>query len=994
MIGEKEFKDPSSAFKGAPFWSINDLLDEDRVRREVQLLDRAGYGGAFFHAREGLVTPFLSEEWFNAFRASVEEAEKCNMSIWIYDELWWPSGFAGGPVPFSSSKYRAKALIMMADTRNYKGEEIIASFECNVDENGIPKDFKRVFDERSNSGKLYLTFLRYVAPLGETWYNGSCYVDLLDHETVKRFIDIAYRPYIYKFKEHVGKTILGVFTDEPNFSSSRPPPRQAMPPRGPRIPPFSIPWTDGLPAKFKEINGYDLIEHLPKLFFSMDDYMKVRYDFWRTVTTLFLESFSKQIYEWCDKNDLKFTGHYLSEDDLLGQTIRIGAAMPHYEYEHVPGIDHLGMQVWRSLLTAKQVSSAANQLGRERVLCEVYGCTGNYPTFEDRKWIGDWLIAMGVNLLNHHLVPYSMRGRRKRDYGLNFHWGQPWWDHNEYIEGHFSRLCYALSRGRRVIDVLVVHPIGSAWASYSPLNDAEVRILDNQLKGLSMSLLKLHIDFDLGDEMIMEKYADVEGPRLKIGKASYEVVIVPPCLTLARSTFELLKRFKNSGGKIVFVKPLPRMIDGRPDEGLAKFISGCVVKDGFDAESLSDVLEGFQRALKIEGDEEGNLLCHLRKDEDGDLILFVFNLSKEKAVNARIGVTGSHSIKLLDTLSGSISEFDGYEGEGWTYLEHEFGPVSSLLLVFSPGKPKGKEFRSKRLSTITIGPSWNLKRLDQNVLVLDYCRYRTSGDWSEIMPLWKARRLIVGEGVGTKFALRFEFELKTFGGGKGMRLVMETPHLFGMRINGREVSWKDEGHWVDDCLRVMNLTNYLREGRNEVELEGTVGIEPELENMFLIGDFAVELSSEKRHIIIEERAPKEALDLTKQGYPFYIGSFELSNEFSYEERVENKVIVLKLDGMKAALSIVHLNGQEVGRVFMHPFTLDVTKFVKNGKNEIKVKIVGTLRNAFGPLHYADGDPVWIGPEAFEDERHWTDEYVLKPFGLRGAEIITYERNLV
>ncbi|MGQ9691835.1 MAG: hypothetical protein ACUVQY_11400, partial [Thermoproteota archaeon] len=238
MIGEKEFKDPSSVFKGAPFWSINDLLDEDRVRREVQLLDRAGYGGAFFHAREGLVTPFLSEEWFNAFRASVEEAEKCDMSIWIYDELWWPSGFAGGSVPFSSSKYGAKALIMMVDTRNYKGEEIIASFECNVDENGIPKDFKRVFEERSNSGKLYLTFLRYVAPLGETWYNGSCYVDLLDHETVKRFIDIAYRPYVDKFKEHFGKTIPGVFTDEPNFSSIRPPPRQSMHTRGPSIPPF------------------------------------------------------------------------------------------------------------------------------------------------------------------------------------------------------------------------------------------------------------------------------------------------------------------------------------------------------------------------------------------------------------------------------------------------------------------------------------------------------------------------------------------------------------------------------------------------------------------------------------------------------------------------------------------------------------------------------------------------------------------------------------
>ncbi|MEM4168693.1 MAG: hypothetical protein QXY99_01250 [Thermoproteota archaeon] len=78
---------------------------------------------------------------------------------------------------------------------------------------------------------------------------------------------------------------------------------------------------------------------------------------------------------------------------------------------------------------------------------------------------------------------------------------------------------------------------------------------------------------------------------------------------------------------------------------------------------------------------------------------------------------------------------------------------------------------------------------------------------------------------------------------------------------------------------------------------------------------------------------------------------------------------------------------------MHPFTLDVTRLVRKGVNELKVRIIGTLRNAFGPLHYAGGDPLYIGPETFEDERHWTDEYVLKRFGLEKAEIVIYEKNL-
>ncbi|MEM2598472.1 MAG: glycosyl hydrolase [Thermoproteota archaeon] len=995
MIEENKFRKPVSIFKGAPFWSINDLLTEDKVRKEVQNLNRAGYGGAFFHAREGLVTPFLSKEWFDAFRAAVEEAGKNDMFIWIYDELWWPSGFAGGLVPFSSSKNRAKALVMMVDTRNYKGEDVIASFECVTDENGIPRGFKRVTGEEADSEKLYLTFMKYVAPVGEAWYNSSCYVDLLDYETVRQFLNLAYKPYVDLFKNDIGRTVPGVFTDEPNFSSSRPPPRQAMPPRGPRIPPFSVPWTDGLPEKFKQLNGYDLTDHLPKLFFDLDDYMKVRYDFWRTVTILFLESFSKQIYEWCDKNNLKFTGHYLSEDDLLGQTIRIGAAMPHYEYQHVPGIDHLGMHVWRSLLTAKQVSSAANQLGKERVLCEVYGCTGNYPTFEDRKWIGDWLITMGVNLMCHHLVPYSMRGRRKRDYGLNFHWGQPWWDYNEYIEDHFSRLCYVLSSGRRVVNVLVIHSIGSAWASYSPLNDSTVKILDSQLKGLLMSLLKLHIDFDLGDEMLMEKHASVEGSRLRVGNAFYDIVVVPPCLTLAGSTVKLLKKFKDSGGELVFVKPLPSLIDGKPSVELAELINRCTVKEDYSTKSLSDVLPDRCKTLKIDGDEEGNLLYHLRRGDSGDMFLFVFNASRDKAVNARIGLPGSFSIKLLDTLSGSASEFEGYVENGWTYLEHVFEPVSSLLLAFSPGKPRSMlvKPRERACTLIPLSSDWNVKRVDPNVLVLDYCRYRTGGEWSEKMPLCRARKQIVAEGVGTRFTLKFDFELKTTPLGKRIKLAMETPGLFKIRINGKDALWRDEGHWVDDCLRVMSVSEYLKEGSNEIELEGLVGIEPEMENIFLIGEFGVELSSGKNPVIVEEPTRVETGDLTKQGYPFYVGSFELRNEFQYGEDPGSKTVVLRLDGLKASLALVYINGQEAGRVFMHPFTLDVTRLVRKGVNELKVRIIGTLRNAFGPLHYAGGDPLYIGPETFEDERHWTDEYVLKPFGLEKAEIVIYEKNL-
>ena len=79
-----------------PFWSWNDKLEPDELRRQIGAMQDAGMGGFFMHARGGLETEYLSEDWFRAVEASVDEAKKRGMQAWCYDENGWPSGFAGG----------------------------------------------------------------------------------------------------------------------------------------------------------------------------------------------------------------------------------------------------------------------------------------------------------------------------------------------------------------------------------------------------------------------------------------------------------------------------------------------------------------------------------------------------------------------------------------------------------------------------------------------------------------------------------------------------------------------------------------------------------------------------------------------------------------------------------------------------------------------------------------------------------------------------------
>src|ERR1043166_6490065 len=147
----------------------------------------------------------------------------------------------------------------------------------------------------------------------------------------------------------------------------------------------------------------------------------------------------------------------MAEDSLRYQLQWITAAMPHYEFMQQPGIDHLRRNI-EDVITAKQCSSVANQLGIVRRLSEMYGCSGQHMSFEDRKWIGDWHLVLGINFVCHHLCLYSMKGCLKRDFPPNLYYQQPWWPENRIVDDYLARLCYALSQGQPRIDILLLHP--------------------------------------------------------------------------------------------------------------------------------------------------------------------------------------------------------------------------------------------------------------------------------------------------------------------------------------------------------------------------------------------------------------------------------------------------------------------------------------------------------------------------------------------------------
>ena len=123
----------------------------------------------------------------------------------------------------------------------------------------------------------------------------------------------------------------------------------------------------------------------------------------------------------------------------------------------------------------------------------------------------------------------------------------------------FARLGAVLAHGEEVRELLVVHPIETVFGkTFSPRETPE----NEKLIALTDALLSLHLDFDFGDEKILSGMGKAEADILKIGKASYRAVLIPECVTLRRTTLELLKKFSDAGGKVFYLGNPPCRIDG------------------------------------------------------------------------------------------------------------------------------------------------------------------------------------------------------------------------------------------------------------------------------------------------------------------------------------------------------------------------------------------------------------------------------------------------
>lgn len=1021
-LTDELFKNPTAEYRSAPFWAWNSKLEKEELLWQIEEFKKMGFGGAHMHVRAGMETKYLSDEFMDLIKSCTEKFKKEDMLSYLYDEDKWPSGFAGGYVT-KTKKYRAHS-VKFTETKFESAVDmktalqtgkpcLLAVYDIVICDDGNVSANRIGENDTANGKKRYAYFMTAEDNDG---FNGQSYVDTLSPEAIKKFISVTHEKYKKAVGDEFGKTINTIFTDEPQFTAKVPLPSAKSDKDG------VIPYTEKFGEEFLRINKYDILDKLPDLFYETGTEKKTRYDFYNLITGMFANAFSETIGKWCDENGINLTGHMMQEDNLEVQTRWIGEAMRHYKYFGIPGIDLLSDNL--HFTTAKQCQSAVHQYGKEGMLSELYGVTDWTYDFRGYKFQGDWQAALGVTLRVPHLSWVSMKGSAKRDYPASISYQSPWYKEYSYLEDHFARLNTALTRGKPVVKVAVVHPIETCWL-YDGTNENTTlkrRQLDDRFLSLTEWLLYNAIDFDFVSEAELATIKTDFTNGFTVGEMTYDAVVLPALETIRKTTLNALIKYKENDGRIVVLDSVPERLDGAvsAETGtlyeIAKIIpydESSVVEELKDLKTVSvynydgNPTDNLIYAERSDGEDEWIFIAHGKKFKDG---WECKNVPHDQRIV--IKVKTDKSPVLYDTLSGEkyIIPFERENGEAvikWSLYNSD-----SLLFKFTD-TPEGKDITEDPLYTLKIKSFpdrmehqhyhgireedvVSYEREEDNVLILDECVY--SYDGGEFRPKKYVLHMtadakndfgypsmacqpwaIKAEKPKHKITVKYDFYSET--AFAGACLATEDYKRSLIKVNGKRLVKKPTGYFVDKSCIKLALPK-LKKGLNTVEITMPFGARDNFEPVYITGDFNVKLEGVRKTIV--KKTEKIGYgDITAQGMPFYGGNIRYKTEFTAKEAGRYCITASCYSG---ALIKVYIDGEYKGRIVFSPYELAAE--LSEGKHEIIYEFFGNRNNCSGSIHNTNTNRFWVSPDHWYTKgAEFSFEYVLSPIGITASPII-------
>lgn len=511
-------------------------------------------------------------EMLQRFRETFEDVRKRGMTAWIYDELGYPSGSAGGRVLEGHPEYQ----VWVVGSRTFS-----AGSDGNVTVEVSHPAVEACYAMRNTNGQLVpagavdLTekarrgrfvwqapapdwvvclFERYQP---DSWRRHNVprrIVNILDRAAIQRFITLTHETYAATLGPRL-KDVGAFFTDEPQFGATE------HWGGGLVDAPAAVQWTDELPAAFKRKYGYDVREALPAIFHAVGPKTsKYRQDFYDVQSDLVAANYFGQIQDWCHRHGTLSSGHLLLEESLLFHVMFSGSYWKNMARMDIPGVDLIGARLvacqtmggWgvdsSEDFSNKFASSVSHLLRKPGTFTESFA-VAEQATLREVLGVTSWQFAGGIT----HMSTYTIQDHL------------PPADYAAFAD-FAGRLAFFCRRGNPVADVAVMIPERAVWAAYNPpdggrfqrylARNPEVMKIDEAFRLTAHALACNQRDFEFLSEDVLQG-ASIENGRLAIADERFAFLVMPEVRMLQRKTLEKIRALVKAGGRVAFVGSLP-----------------------------------------------------------------------------------------------------------------------------------------------------------------------------------------------------------------------------------------------------------------------------------------------------------------------------------------------------------------------------------------------------------------------------------------------------
>jgi len=930
------------------FWSWNGEMKSEEIERQLELFQDQGITGVFLHSRAGLKLHYLENDWFNAVEVAIKKAEKIGMDIYFYDEDGWPSGFAGGAVVKVNPEFKSMKVKI---------------------ENHEPINGKILFKYKKENDKYILT--DGDASLYVNGYLSQYYVDLLNPVCVDTFISLTHEKYRSYFSKYFGNVVKGIYTDEPQLMA---------------------PYVYNKYIDDYYLNKYheDIKEKYYLLESDSFEACEFRIRYFEVISYLFTEFYTKKIASWCDKNNLKLTGHFACEDGLC--TFRHnGLIMNHYINYQIPGIDFLGKRITSPVLT-KQLESIKNQFEKSKVLSESLGCTGWNTSFKEFRYLWGYQTAFGINMICSHLGAYSIEGIRKRDYPAFFSYQEPWFNDYNILTKSFSNMSSFVSEGISLNDTLVISPLLSITSR--KYMDILSKKISTEYRNLLSNLLDLQIYFELADELTIKEYASIKEDIISIGKSSYKYLIVSETEIILKETLQFIRKCRKFNIHVLFINDFPKYYYDcgniyKIDEDFNEYI---LINNRKELLNKYFDFVSYKRDLEIRSGFSNNLTSGLvinKRLVNDEYHYFIVNKSDYESKQVKLKFKYNEAIISTNIEKNEYKTLNLVDNS----VDINLKPMESIFIKNidrSPTKKKDDKLICEKVLCFK-----EARLMNKNIFTIDNASFRFDNKiFSELLPVIKIQDIIFKDS-GKILEVKYMFySCHEF---TDIELGIEDVNISRIIFDGIELS-KPCGFFLDKSIKTYKL-GFFDKGNHEIictylmdntEILNTKNIfETErnrfsypivIENIYLIGDFSVKTLSTLKsdnncyHVCSGDFCldlPSKINaneEISRQNAFFYNGSVLYETDYYHQKGKKE----LKISSFSGVFCKVYINDLFVGNIIDYE-TIDITDYLLVGINKISLILICSNRNTLGPHHHKNGEVNLTGVHTFTGEYDFEDQ---------------------